>query len=576
MDSPLNLTLGARMSAYLTTSEDFKKQRKRLNKNLVKLRHELDLITKDTTNYKSKEKISSISSKDYEKNDKYAILLLWTAERDMLYALEIKTMMENDMSASYKNLMISKIKKSLSTAKKVLEITASEKSDLKKIELYTYAALIQGHLSISKKQWAVALNAYSVAKCSLDFLYSQLNRDQDDELSFSKTLIQELMETVVDPSLNLAISQEDSLKNSTRDVKTFSRQHCHDEKLPYLQNVISIIERLDPSFVSELSASVELIKSVKWRNHEANLYNDEIAFKLLTLTNDEITNWKLFSDANQFDLLITGWSDALELHQVDTEKNQDDDELEKVQDRAILLTYINYNLLFTRLKRDLLIIDQLSTTNVYKNKDISRLYSGIIAITQELKDLPGVYNDEDLFQSLESLEKFFNAKKTSVLAESFEFNNKFAEALKIFTYIQNELLSSSESFYKIDEFPYAVTNNKELVDFKKEVEEKLLQAHISAQFSHEISVLGKSYTVEHMDEYPAGDLSELLNLNAPKIQPLLSKPVLFDVGFNYINYEPTKSTLAAPSTPITTETTTAQSEENKKRGGFFGIFGGRT
>jgi len=564
------------MSAYLTTSEDFKKQRKRLNKNLVKLRHELDLITKDTTNYKNKEKISSISSKDYEKNDKYAILLLWTAERDMLYALEIKTMMENDMSASYKNLMISKIKKSLSTAKKVLEITASEKSDLKKIELYTYAALIQGHLSISKKQWAVALNAYSVAKCSLDFLYSQLNRDQDDELSFSKTLIQELMETVVDPSLNLAISQEDSLKNSTRDVKTFSRQHCHDDKLPYLQNVISIIERLDPSFVSELSASVELIKSVKWRNHEANLYNDEIAFKLLTLTNDEITNWKLFSDANQFDLLITGWSDALELHQVDTEKNQDDDELEKVQERAILLTYINYNLLFTRLKRDLLIIDQLSTTNVYKNKDISRLYSGIIAITQELKDLPGVYNDEDLFQSLESLEKFFNAKKTSVLAESFEFNNKFAEALKIFTYIQNELLSSSESFYKIDEFPYAVTNNKELVDFKKEVEEKLLQAHISAQFSHEISVLGKSYTVEHMDEYPAGDLSELLNLNAPKIQPLLSKPVLFDVGFNYINYEPTKSTLAAPSTPITTETTTAQSEENKKRGGFFGIFGGRT
>lgn len=576
MDSPLNLTLGARMSAYLTTSEDFKKQRKRLNKNLVKLRHELDLITKDTTNYKNKEKISSISSKDYEKNDKYAILLLWTAERDMLYALEIKTMMENDMSASYKNLMISKIKKSLSTAKKVLEITASEKSDLKKIELYTYAALIQGHLSISKKQWAVALNAYSVAKCSLDFLYSQLNRDQDDELSFSKTLIQELMETVVDPSLNLAISQEDSLKNSTRDVKTFSRQHCHDDKLPYLQNVISIIERLDPSFVSELSASVELIKSVKWRNHEANLYNDEIAFKLLTLTNDEITNWKLFSDANQFDLLITGWSDALELHQVDTEKNQDDDELEKVQERAILLTYINYNLLFTRLKRDLLIIDQLSTTNVYKNKDISRLYSGIIAITQELKDLPGVYNDEDLFQSLESLEKFFNAKKTSVLAESFEFNNKFAEALKIFTYIQNELLSSSESFYKIDEFPYAVTNNKELVDFKKEVEEKLFQAHISAQFSHEISVLGKSYTVEHMDEYPAGDLSELLNLNAPKIQPLLSKPVLFDVGFNYINYEPTKSTLAAPSTPITTETTTAQSEENKKRGGFFGIFGGRT
>lgn len=56
MEYPLNVTLGARMSAYLSSSEDYHKQRKRLNKRLLKLRHELDLITPDTKDYKKKEK----------------------------------------------------------------------------------------------------------------------------------------------------------------------------------------------------------------------------------------------------------------------------------------------------------------------------------------------------------------------------------------------------------------------------------------------------------------------------------------------------------------------------------------
>ena len=60
--------------------------------------------------------------------------------------------------------------------------------------------------------------------------------------------------------------------------------------------------------------------------------------------------------------------------------------LEQVQNRAILLTYINYNLLFTTLKRDLLLIGQLAKID---NKDIIRLFNGILVIVQNLKDLPG-------------------------------------------------------------------------------------------------------------------------------------------------------------------------------------------
>lgn len=51
MDSPLSTTLGARMSAYLVTSNDFKKQRKRVNRQLKNLRHELGLINSNTKKY---------------------------------------------------------------------------------------------------------------------------------------------------------------------------------------------------------------------------------------------------------------------------------------------------------------------------------------------------------------------------------------------------------------------------------------------------------------------------------------------------------------------------------------------
>lgn len=305
-----------------------------------------------------------------------------------------------------------------------MEITVNEKDEYKRIEYYTYAALIQGNLSVNKKQWSKALNAFSIAKCALDFLYSQedskmdIEEEQEESTQFKKTLISEITETLVDPSLALAISQDDTAYSTTTDLKTVSRQHCRDNKLSYLQPVIEIIARIDPEAVSEVSSSTELIKSVQWRDHEATLYNDELAYKIMKLTNDNETNWKNFNDANQFDVLLSGWSELLEIHTNDMDKNKDEDDLEKVQDRAIVLTYINFNLLFTRLKRDLLIIDQLSSQgdNVFAlkklefNKDIIRLYGTIITTTQEIKDLPGVYNDEDLHESLDNLEKFSSQK----------------------------------------------------------------------------------------------------------------------------------------------------------------------
>lgn len=59
-------------------------------------------------------------------------------------------------------------------------------------------------------------------------------------------------------------------------------------------------------------------------------------------------------------------------------------------------------------------------------------------------------------------------------------------------------------------------------------------------------------------------------INLDKIEPVMCKPVLFDIAFNYIS----PTTDSAQSGPAPTLASETNAEETKKRG-FFGIFGGR-
>lgn len=576
MESPLSTTIGARMSTYLTNPEDFHKQRKRLNKKLLNLRHDLNIVTKDTRNYKEKEKCSKINREDYEKDARFGLILLLTAERDMLYSLEIKSLLEisNDRVSSYKNLMISKIKKSLSSAQKLLEITQGDEV-LKRIELYIYTSLIHGVLLTTKKQWSKAINVFSIAKCALDFLYAQIEASKDvgDEEAnqFKKTLINELLDSIVNPSLKLSVSQDESITTNTSDLKTIACKHCKDNKLPYLLPAIEIIENIDPKFVSELSSSVKLIDSIQWRGHEAKLYNDELSFNIMKLTDENETHWKQYEDVNQYDTLLSGWTESLEIHKTDMEKNANEDDLEVVQNRAIVLTYINYNFLFTRLKRDLLIVEQLRATCLFEsNKDIIRLYSTIELTINELKELPGVYNDEALYNSLKNLQEYFAAKRSITIGDCFRKLEKFPEALKIYSSIYNKFESVKGNFYEVDNFPYQITDNKEFESFLNDLKDILFRTHVAAQFYHELANSGEVFTAENMHRYSNADLKAIVNLNdKAKVQPILSKPVLFDIGYNYINYDLGRS--SSSSSNFATKSTSDDTE--KKRSGFFGIFG---
>lgn len=565
IQTPLATTYGARLSAYLTTYEDLKKHRKRLNKALVKLRHNLDIVTKDTKKYSEKEQTKGIRSAQYDEDERNGLLLLLIAERDSLYASEIKSLLEISGSrlSSYKKLMVSRLKRTVQTSKKLLEVTQNEKNSAVRTELYIYAALAQGLYLVNKKRWSEALQAFSIARCGLELIASQSSEDAEGE-NFNRTLLEELLDTLVDPSLNLAVSQNDQHESSA-DIITVARKHCHDSTLPYLQPAVELIASQDPQFVQEPEEE-ELSRKVTWREHEANVYNDELATKIARLNR---VDWKEFAEANDYDSLLQKWTALVDLHESDILKNKDEDDLDKVQDGAIVLTYLKYNVHFTKLKRDLLLIEQLESQKfasvakkLQAHRDILRLFDSIVSTVEQLKDLPGVYNDEEMYESLENMERFFVSKRAIVVADSYALANKLPEALKVYNHLSNTFEATSD-FYKIESFPYEVTSNDQVKELASTIQTNLSKIHVMAQF-HSEQNSQSNLVVDNVFKFPLSDgLARITNAgDRGAIKPVLSKAVLFDVAFNYISYSSRAD-----------ETSGGEPTEDKKKSGFFGIFG---
>lgn len=573
---PLGITFGARIAAYLAAPDDFRKYRKGINKRLLKLRHELGIVTNDTRNYQEKERTSAISSESYQADFRNGLLLLLLAERDVVHALEIKSQLEvsSERLSSHKKLMSTKLKKAVKTCKKLLTVTTSESSAVRQVELYVYAALVHGMSAVHQKRWSEALYTFSLSRCGLELLNAHNSESGAvPESSLSKLAIAELLDTLVDPSLNLTISQHAAINDAAADVRTVARKHCHDGSVGYLKACVDHIVAVDSSFVEEVEEE-EVPKTISWRQHEATLHNDELAVKLARANR---VDWRALDEPEQFDALYSLWAALVDIHTADLAKNKDEDDMMRVQDGAILLTYLRYNMLFVRVRRDLLLVDKLtcakSTSSVKtlrSSKDVLRLYSSINLTVNEVKDLPGVYNDEELYKSLENLSLFFAAKRSLVVALCYTAVNEASKALTILFHLKRTF-SVAEDFYKVGNFPYDVTSYSQAKDLESAISKRLVEVSALVQFlnatkNHENKFLCENV---HNFDFSLDSIYKVSNVDQiGAVKPVLSKPVLFDIAFNYIGYADEEN-----SKPVVEAKAQANVEEEKKKSGLFGLFG---
>lgn len=554
--SPLENTFGVRMSESLSTATDFAKQRRRLNRTLVRLRHDLGMVERDTTNYHKKKTAAGIPSEDKFAEEKYWNYYLLLAERYLLHALETKASIEfgADHRATLKKLMGRKLVKAAATNRILLAGVKNQLFSLRLVEVYVYAALTEGFLAVFKKRWASALHAYSLARCGLVFLQASA------DVSVNKLMVEELIADLVDSSLDLVVSQE-RIKGA-HDLLSVAKIHSSDNRLPHLQRLVELISSQDASFFDPPKTE-ELSKSVTWRSHSAQVDNDQIAFLIAKVEKD---TWGEHQD--KWDDIPSQWQTLVELHQAGLAKNKYEDEPERAQNDAIILTYLKYNMYFAQINRDCHLIswkaNHLSSTPAERVKHSLLWYDSILTTIELIRDLPGVYNDEDLAESLENLSHFFRAKRSVVVAQCYARNDHVAEALSIYSHL-DRVFSVNDDFYKVS-FPYNVASLEDAYELSQLISAFLTKTHAMAQLLKDRS--RNSYVVDDIHNFAiAGNpLTKILNVaERANVAPVASKAVLFDIAFNYISYnlETTKVMEAAER----------ETELDKKKSGFFGIFG---
>lgn len=589
MDYPLANTYGVRSELFLQSADDYHRQRHRTNKKLNKLRRELKLITKDTKNYKDKEKITQIVAENYDMEPLFGDVLLYLVERDLLYAQETRLLLDVHSSKPKEKFLVSKYKKALQNAKHLLEVIKNETDDLKTLEILTYTAIIEGSIAITKKKYDISLYAFSIAKCAIHFLYNYQKLPE----TITKEFYYEIADGIIDPALKVSASSE---KLNFTDLTELAKSQIFNiELIPYLYKAVKIIESHNATYVTPTSENnIDLLKEVKWGSYSAQLTSDDLSLAIMKI-NEELKN---IDDKNtsSFDSPLISYQDAITLHTQEMERNSSNDEESNNQEQYIILTYLKYNYLLLRIRRDNTIMKdldaqivenqnskkKLSTQKIIELlKDYLKINEGIAVSLVEINDLPGIANDDELVDLLNTVGVYFKVKNQQKLSQAYLISHQYKEALALIVN-SSKLLQSCKEFNV--ELEGNLPTNKDLEKLKVEIEDEKSRLYTLTTYFNEInkeqSSFGSKYISDDISKFPKLSPSELLKHVYPlkfDFQPVNVKPVLFDIAYNYIDADTNdEDEINNNSNVVSHEVETSgnvDNEEDKKKSGFFGLFG---
>lgn len=585
MDFPLANTYGVRSELFLQSADDYHRHRHRVNKKLNKLRRSLNIVTKDTKNYQEKNKTKDICAENYDMDPLFGDVLLYQIERDLLFAQETRLLLDVHTSKSKEKFLTSKYKKALKTVKTLLSVISNEEDNIKVLEVLTLAAIIEGSLALSRKKYSVSLYSFSIARCCLQFLYVYQTLPKD----FTKELYYDIVDLVIDPALNVSAAQTKSSRVS--DLNQLSKEQVfNNELIPYLHKAIEIISKENAAYITPSNENGdEVLKEITWGSYSAPIKSDDLSLNIMQINNEikKIDD----SDSASYDSALILYQDAIHLHTQEMGRTANDADDMENQEQYIILTYLKYNYLLLRVRRDTTILEDLNS-KVQANKDVSKskllelwreslkVNESILTSLNELKELPGIANDDTVMDSLNTLDAYYQIKKQMTLSEAYLISNKYVYALALVSNC-SKILDGAKPFSD-EQNEGNLPSNKDLKDLGIRIEEEKSKLYILASSfkdnKHTLSV-GSKYVIDDIAKFPEFSSQDLLQNIAPStvdIQPVNVKPVLFDIAYNYIRYDSETVTShhlkkAAAEEPVREEF--VGDEKEKKKGGFFGLFG---
>lgn len=592
MEYPLANTYGVRSELFLQSADDYHRQRHRVNKKLTKLRRNLKIVTKDTKNYKEKNKDATICADNYDMEPLFGDVLLYQIERDLLYAQETRLLLDVHTSKSKERFLITKYKKALKHAHQLISTIANEEDQNKVLEILTYTAIIDGSLSISRKKYANALYSFSVARCCLKFLYTY----QTLPNIYTKELYYDIIDLVVDPALTVAALQTKTAGIS--DLTQLSQEQVSVKKnesinVLYLNKAIEIVKKINPSYVTPSNETeTEILNEITWGQYNAKISSNDIALAIMKVKN-ELKN-VVDLDASSYDSALIAYQDAVNLHSQEMERNGgNDNDNDDNQEQHIILTYLMYNYLLLRIRRDVTLMKELDNkADLNKNstrqkllelwKDCIKVNDSILSSLNEIKELSGIANDDEIMDMLTTFDIYFQIKKQMRLSQAYLISNEYVKSLALISY-SDDLIESVKPLTHEDATKGNLPKNEDLTDLNKKIKEEKSKLFILASYfkdNEEINSVGSKYLIDNISKFPEYSTEKILKNVAPlkiDFEPVNVKPVLFDIAYNYIKYDGETTTTKSSSSdtidePIRDSSVTEESGD-KKKGGFFGLFG---
>lgn len=592
MEYPLANTYGVRSELFLQSADDYHRQRHRVNKKLTKLRRNLKIVTKDTKNYKEKNKDATICADNYDMEPLFGDVLLYQIERDLLYAQETRLLLDVHTSKSKERFLITKYKKALKHAHQLISTIANEEDQNKVLEILTYTAIIDGSLSISRKKYANALYSFSVARCCLKFLYTY----QTLPNIYTKELYYDIIDLVVDPALTVAALQTKTAGIS--DLTQLSQEQVSVKKnesinVLYLNKAIEIVKKINPSYVTPSNETeTEILNEITWGQYNAKISSNDIALAIMKVKN-ELKN-VVDLDASSYDSALIAYQDAVNLHSQEMERNGgNDNDNDDNQEQHIILTYLMYNYLLLRIRRDVTLMKELDNkADLNKNstrqkllelwKDCIKVNDSILSSLNEIKELSGIANDDEIMDMLTTFDIYFQIKKQMRLSQAYLISNEYVKSLALISY-SDDLIKCVKPLTHEDATKGNLPKNEDLTDLNKKIKEEKSKLFILASYfkdNEEINSVGSKYLIDNISKFPEYSTEKILKNVAPlkiDFEPVNVKPVLFDIAYNYIKYDGETTTTKSSSSdtidePIRDSSVTEESGD-KKKGGFFGLFG---
>ena len=302
---------------------------------------------------------------------------MFLAERAWSQSASLKS---DDLYQKKKHHIARRLNKAVHHAEQLSTLLESENisSDIgTRLEARVYKANLAGQSAFERKRWQTALKEYSIAKIISEALLSKADE--------SARSIYKEASSAVDPGLRYCGYQLQLPAHG--DTVTLARTHLSQDP-----TLTALLKEFAPEILETPrgSTAVTGITSIQWRSRTATLEHPEIVVSLLKVQDsqtafDERTatfDLSVTERAAAMDDILNAWAEAEDSVRrvIDEGVNTSQDKEQKLQ---IVLTYVGFHFIATRVQRDVLLIKDLERKRGVKMtvlKDLVKLHDSVIQV----------------------------------------------------------------------------------------------------------------------------------------------------------------------------------------------------